>query len=283
MFVMKSYNFAKTGATNEWLIRWRFMTTSVNVKVAATSAVLTQAPAKRGTWCGRRQPQLNILRKCCCLSQNFKNSSVAKNDALCAMKTLRLSLFLKRNKKILNIEDWFHSATCNAFLRTFSQLTLQLISHLKKSLPSSYLPPTSLYCFSPTFWIRYFPNFNFIDAIRNLYELPKCFLCSPYRLQKPMLPLLMEADFSADGWLGFLVGNKLTYDMFEEDHLEKNMMKVFKELGGRGKASCADRHLTAPESETTAIFSCPASCCKESSLGERAISFLKLWIVGWQK
>uniref|UniRef100_A0A1I8IB28 TIR domain-containing protein n=1 Tax=Macrostomum lignano TaxID=282301 RepID=A0A1I8IB28_9PLAT len=61
-----------------------------------------------------------------------------------------------------------------------------------------------------------------------------------YKLQKPIVPLVMEPKYQPDGWLGLLMGSKMFYDFSDEDLFEESFANLLKELGGRGKAQLAD-------------------------------------------
>eukprot|EP00301_Raphidiophrys_heterophryoidea_P005359 c12257_g1_i7.p1 GENE.c12257_g1_i7~~c12257_g1_i7.p1 ORF type:complete len:662 (+),score=203.09 c12257_g1_i7:726-2711(+) len=63
-----------------------------------------------------------------------------------------------------------------------------------------------------------------------------------YKLNKPMVPLLLEPRYTADGWLGALVGTKLYYDFTNEANFDKTMDQLVKALGewGRGGGDGGD-------------------------------------------
>ena len=46
-----------------------------------------------------------------------------------------------------------------------------------------------------------------------------------------MIPLLLEADYKPDGWLGLVLGMELYYAFYSEEELDKNMPKLLKLLG----------------------------------------------------
>ena len=56
-----------------------------------------------------------------------------------------------------------------------------------------------------------------------------------YRLQKDIIPLMMQRNYTADGWLGILVGTKLWIDFQTKQVINSGVAKLIKELGGRGK------------------------------------------------
>ena len=56
-----------------------------------------------------------------------------------------------------------------------------------------------------------------------------------YQLRKDVVPLMMQHKYKADGWLGMLLGTKLWFDFRNKQGIEESMVKLVKELGGRGK------------------------------------------------
>ena len=56
-----------------------------------------------------------------------------------------------------------------------------------------------------------------------------------YQLRKDIIPLMMQPKYRGDGWLGMLVGTKLWFDFQSKQVLEQGVMKLIRELGGRGK------------------------------------------------
>ena len=61
-----------------------------------------------------------------------------------------------------------------------------------------------------------------------------------YQLRKDIIPLMMQRNYQADGWLGMLVGTKLWIDLQRKQIVDSAVGKLIKELGGRGK----DGHAT---------------------------------------
>ena len=55
--------------------------------------------------------------------------------------------------------------------------------------------------------------------------------------KKPIIPLLMEANYEPDGWLGILLGTKLYYNFFSDEHMASSMESLIKEIGNRGRAN----------------------------------------------
>ena len=56
-----------------------------------------------------------------------------------------------------------------------------------------------------------------------------------YQLRKDIIPLMMQRNYKADGWLGMLVGTKLWIDFQSKHVIEAGARKLIKELGGRGR------------------------------------------------
>ena len=56
-----------------------------------------------------------------------------------------------------------------------------------------------------------------------------------YQLRKDIIPLMMQRNYTADGWLGMLVGTKLWIGFQSKQVINSGVGKLIKELGGRGK------------------------------------------------
>jgi len=56
-----------------------------------------------------------------------------------------------------------------------------------------------------------------------------------HQLEKDIIPLMMQRNYKADGWLGILVGTKLWIDFQGTKDIDSGVGKLIKELGGRGK------------------------------------------------
>lgn len=54
-----------------------------------------------------------------------------------------------------------------------------------------------------------------------------------YQLRKSIIPVNLERDFRPSGWLGCLLGTKLSYDLWDETRLEQQMERVAFDLGDR--------------------------------------------------
>ncbi|KAJ7387416.1 hypothetical protein OS493_004411 [Desmophyllum pertusum] len=56
-----------------------------------------------------------------------------------------------------------------------------------------------------------------------------------YQLRKDIIPLMMQRNYKADGWLGMLVGTKLWIGFQSKQVIDSGVGKLVKELAGRGK------------------------------------------------
>lgn len=56
-----------------------------------------------------------------------------------------------------------------------------------------------------------------------------------YSKKRDIIPLIVEQDYEADGWLGPLVLNRLYFDFTQETSFGDMMAKLVKEIGCRGK------------------------------------------------
>ncbi|XP_072050787.1 uncharacterized protein [Amphiura filiformis] len=87
-----------------------------------------------------------------------------------------------------------------------------------------------------------------------------------YKLQKKVIPLLVQEDYKPDGWLGILQGMKLYYKFFSDDLTQTEMpllLTALEELAQKGKAH--DEHdgpITATQS--TGIHASPPPSSKSS-------------------
>ena len=59
-----------------------------------------------------------------------------------------------------------------------------------------------------------------------------------FSLHKPIVPLLVQRKYRADGWLGMLVGAKL-YTDFSKHAFDRAYAMLIKELKGRGHTNAA--------------------------------------------
>lgn len=56
-----------------------------------------------------------------------------------------------------------------------------------------------------------------------------------YQLRKDIIPLMMQKNYKADGWLGMLLGTKLWIDFQSKHIVDSGVTKLIRELAGRGK------------------------------------------------
>ncbi|KAL9979087.1 hypothetical protein ACROYT_G016691 [Oculina patagonica] len=60
-----------------------------------------------------------------------------------------------------------------------------------------------------------------------------------FTLRKDIVPLMMESNYRADGWLGMILGSKLWIDFSSGQNTSDSIEKLKKELGARGKGESA--------------------------------------------
>ena len=63
-----------------------------------------------------------------------------------------------------------------------------------------------------------------------------------YQLRKDIIPLLLERDYKADGWLGVFIGTRLYNDFITEDTMNNSINRLVRELGRRGRLRNMGRH-----------------------------------------
>ncbi len=51
-----------------------------------------------------------------------------------------------------------------------------------------------------------------------------------FKLRKPIIPLKMESDYDADGWLGIVAGMDMYINAHSDTVMEKNFPNLLKEL-----------------------------------------------------
>ena len=56
-----------------------------------------------------------------------------------------------------------------------------------------------------------------------------------YQLRKDIIPLMMQKNYKADGWLGMLLGTKLWIGFQSKHTIDSGVAKLVRELAGRGK------------------------------------------------
>ena len=55
-----------------------------------------------------------------------------------------------------------------------------------------------------------------------------------FQLKKPIIPLMMENNYTADGWLGFIVGSKLWIDFRQDNKLDVSLDNLIGEIQRQG-------------------------------------------------
>ena len=56
-----------------------------------------------------------------------------------------------------------------------------------------------------------------------------------YQLRKDIIPLMMQKNYKADGWLGMLLGTKMWIGFQSKHTIDSGVTKLVRELAGRGK------------------------------------------------
>ena len=56
-----------------------------------------------------------------------------------------------------------------------------------------------------------------------------------FKCKKPIIPIKVEEDYEADGWLGILTATKMYIKAYNDDVLGKDMLQLLRELGNKGK------------------------------------------------
>lgn len=55
-----------------------------------------------------------------------------------------------------------------------------------------------------------------------------------YKLQRPVIPVRVEPDYTPTGWLGMILGFRMIFDLAVPALYQENSSKMIDELGGRG-------------------------------------------------
>ena len=56
-----------------------------------------------------------------------------------------------------------------------------------------------------------------------------------FALKKPIIPLMMEKKYKANGWLGFLSGSKLWIEFTDKEQFKNGMNKLIREIDDKWK------------------------------------------------
>ena len=70
-----------------------------------------------------------------------------------------------------------------------------------------------------------------------------------YQLRKDIIPLMMQRDYTPDGWLGIILGTRLWIDFRNDYNLSTSAEILLKELGGRGLENPAKEGLVNEHEE----------------------------------
>lgn len=82
---------------------------------------------------------------------------------------------------------------------------------------------------------------NYIDRLhsRSVDNKVPVFFCSEaeytFQLRRDVIPLMMEKNYTPDGWLGMIVGAKLWIDFRAKRNVTSGLEKLVKELKDRGR------------------------------------------------
>ncbi|XP_064636799.1 uncharacterized protein LOC135493401 isoform X2 [Lineus longissimus] len=93
-----------------------------------------------------------------------------------------------------------------------------------------------------------------------------------YKKKKEFIPLIVENRYSADGWLGIMLGTKMYYNFTRSDGFEDKFKELTRALGNKGKISVAKKdsdrvpcpHIV-PEKATVTHLSPPMPAQRERS------------------
>ncbi|KAJ7387415.1 hypothetical protein OS493_004410 [Desmophyllum pertusum] len=89
-----------------------------------------------------------------------------------------------------------------------------------------------------------------------------------YQLRKDVIPLMMQRNYKADGWLGMLVGTKLWIDFQSKQVIDLGVGKLVKELAGRGKdidVTDGPTEVVIRPSEASVLTTAPSSAVTDVS------------------
>ncbi|XP_072047559.1 uncharacterized protein [Amphiura filiformis] len=51
-----------------------------------------------------------------------------------------------------------------------------------------------------------------------------------FKLKKPIIPVKVEKDYEADGWLGIVIGTSLYFNAYSDDVMEKTWPQLLRQL-----------------------------------------------------
>ena len=56
-----------------------------------------------------------------------------------------------------------------------------------------------------------------------------------FKLGKPIIPIKVDKDYDADGWLGLCTSMIMYIKAYDDDVLDKGMPSLLRELGNKGR------------------------------------------------
>ncbi len=63
------------------------------------------------------------------------------------------------------------------------------------------------------------------------------------RMRRDIIPLKIQPRYNQDGWLGHLIGTKLSFDFGREENFDIMMSNLVRELSNRGRIRPAEHML----------------------------------------
>ena len=61
-----------------------------------------------------------------------------------------------------------------------------------------------------------------------------------YKLQREFIPIRMQHGYMPDGWLGMLLGMKMSFDLTDPENKEEILTQILNALGDSGKGPPID-------------------------------------------
>ena len=98
-----------------------------------------------------------------------------------------------------------------------------------------------------------------------------------YQLRKDIIPLMMQRDYTPDGWLGIILGTRLWIDFRNDYNRNTSAEKLLKELGGRGLENPA-RGGRVNEHEENCSGLVQADASKEVGIVDWTASEVENWL-----
>ncbi|XP_071491518.1 uncharacterized protein [Diadema antillarum] len=101
-----------------------------------------------------------------------------------------------------------------------------------------------------------------------------------YTLRKPIVPLKMQKDYRADGWLGAMLGPKLYIEMYAVEMVERNIDKLVREIANRGRSEGLEKPNDADHQSSVSASASPSTSSSYSSSDEEGTTCAAL-MRGW--